>query len=57
MFSKAIEKIKCFFCRIGGFRRDRLGSYCLDSRRIFFVMFGYFRFFFFRELKEISSIF
>nr|5YHL_A Chain A, Prostaglandin E2 receptor EP4 subtype [Homo sapiens]5YWY_A Chain A, Prostaglandin E2 receptor EP4 subtype,Prostaglandin E2 receptor EP4 subtype [Homo sapiens] len=31
VLSKAIEKIKCLFCRIGGSRRERSGQHCSDS--------------------------
>ncbi|XP_002922659.2 prostaglandin E2 receptor EP4 subtype [Ailuropoda melanoleuca] len=55
VLSKAIEKIKCLFCRIGGSRRDRSGQHCSDSRRTSSAMSGHSRSFLSRELKEISS--
>ncbi|NP_001252975.1 prostaglandin E2 receptor EP4 subtype isoform X1 [Papio anubis] len=55
VLSKAIEKIKCLFCRIGGSRRERSGQHCSDSRRTSSAMSGHSRSFFSRELKEISS--
>ncbi|XP_003925954.1 prostaglandin E2 receptor EP4 subtype [Saimiri boliviensis] len=55
VLSKAIEKIKCLFCRIGGSRRERSGQHCSDSRRTSSAMSGHSRSFLSRELKEISS--
>lgn len=55
VLSKAIEKIKCLFCRIGGTRRDSPGQHCSDSRRTSSAMSGHSRSFLSRELKEISS--
>ncbi|KAM6156920.1 prostaglandin E2 receptor EP4 subtype [Erethizon dorsatum] len=55
VLSKAIEKIKCLFCRIGGSRRDRSGQHCSESRRTSSAMSNHSRSFFSRELKEISS--
>ncbi|XP_014637087.1 PREDICTED: prostaglandin E2 receptor EP4 subtype [Ceratotherium simum simum] len=55
VLSKAIEKIKCLFCRIGGSHRDRSGQHCADSRRTSSAMSGHSRSFLSRELKEISS--
>uniref|UniRef100_A0A8C6EA12 Prostaglandin E2 receptor EP4 subtype n=1 Tax=Moschus moschiferus TaxID=68415 RepID=A0A8C6EA12_MOSMO len=55
VLSKAIEKIKCLFCRIGGSRRERSGPHCSDSRRTSSAMSGHSRSFLSRELKEISS--
>ncbi|XP_053447716.1 prostaglandin E2 receptor EP4 subtype [Nycticebus coucang] len=55
VLSKAIEKIKCLFCRIGGSRRERSGQPCSDSRRTSSAMSGHSRSFLSRELKEISS--
>lgn len=55
VLSKAIEKIKCLFCRIGGSRRDHSGQHCSDSRRTSSAMSGHSRSFLSRELKEISS--
>lgn len=55
VLSKAIEKIKCLFCRIGGSRRDRQGPHCSDSRRTSSAMSAHSRSFLSRELKEISS--
>ncbi|XP_040833422.1 prostaglandin E2 receptor EP4 subtype [Ochotona curzoniae] len=55
VLSKAIEKIKCLFCRIGGSRRDHSGPHCTDSRRTSSAMSSHSRSFLSRELKEISS--
>ncbi|ELR60727.1 Prostaglandin E2 receptor EP4 subtype [Bos mutus] len=55
VLSKAIEKIKCLFCRIGGSRRERSGPHCSDSRRTSSAVSGHSRSFLSRELKEISS--
>ncbi|XP_036766761.1 prostaglandin E2 receptor EP4 subtype [Manis pentadactyla] len=55
VLSKAIEKIKCLFCRIGGSRRDGGGQHCSDSRRTSSAMSGHSRSFLSRDLKEISS--
>ncbi|XP_062942922.1 prostaglandin E2 receptor EP4 subtype [Cynocephalus volans] len=55
VLSRAIEKIKCLFCRIGGSSRDRSGQHCSDSRRTSSAMSGHSRSFLSRELKEISS--
>ncbi|EHB05568.1 Prostaglandin E2 receptor EP4 subtype [Heterocephalus glaber] len=55
VLSKAIEKIKCLFCRIGESRRDRSGQHCSESRRTSSAMSSHSRSFFPRELKEISS--
>ncbi|XP_012505410.1 PREDICTED: prostaglandin E2 receptor EP4 subtype [Propithecus coquereli] len=55
VLSKAIEKIKCLFCRIGGSRRDHSGQPCSDSRRTSSAMSGHSRSFLSRELREISS--
>ncbi|XP_020033901.1 prostaglandin E2 receptor EP4 subtype [Castor canadensis] len=56
VLSKAIEKIKCLFCRIGGSRRDRSGQHCSsESRRTSSAMSNHSRSFLSRELKEISS--
>lgn len=55
VLSKAIEKIKCLFCRIGGSRRDRSGQHCSDSRRTSSAVSGHSRSFLSRELREISS--
>ncbi|XP_006207744.2 prostaglandin E2 receptor EP4 subtype [Vicugna pacos] len=55
VLSKAIEKIKCLFCRIGGSRRERSGQHCSDSRRTSSAMSGHSRSFLSRELKEVSS--
>ena len=55
VISKAIEKIKCLFCRIGGSRRERSGPRCSDSRRTSSAASGHPRSVLSRELKEISS--
>ncbi|XP_020932314.1 prostaglandin E2 receptor EP4 subtype [Sus scrofa] len=55
VLSKAIEKIKCLFCRIGGSRREHPGQHCSDSRRTSSAMSGHSRSFLSRELKEVSS--
>lgn len=55
VLSKAIEKIKCLFCRIGGSRRDRSRQHCSESRRTSSAMSSHSRSFISRELKEISS--
>uniref|UniRef100_A0A8C3YDI4 Prostaglandin E2 receptor EP4 subtype n=2 Tax=Suina TaxID=35497 RepID=A0A8C3YDI4_9CETA len=54
VLSKAIEKIKCLFCRIGGSRGERSGQRCADSRTSS-AMSGHSRSFLSRELKEVSS--
>lgn len=55
VLSKAIEKIKCLFCRIGGSGRDSSAQHCSESRRTSSAMSGHSRSFLARELKEISS--
>lgn len=55
VLSKAMEKIKCLFCRIGGSRRDRSGQHCSESRQTSSALSGHSRSFLSRELKEISS--
>ncbi|CAK6444143.1 unnamed protein product [Pipistrellus nathusii] len=55
VLSKAMEKIKCLFCRIGGSGRDTSGQHCSDSRRTSSALSGHSRSFLSRELKEISS--
>ncbi|XP_020851880.1 prostaglandin E2 receptor EP4 subtype [Phascolarctos cinereus] len=55
VLSKAIEKIKCLFCRIGGGRRERSGGNfnCTGPRTS--AMSSHSRSFISRELKEVSS--
>ncbi|XP_037385893.1 prostaglandin E2 receptor EP4 subtype [Talpa occidentalis] len=55
VLSKAIKKIKCLFCRIGGSHRDHSGPHCSESRRTSSPMTGHSHSFLSRELKEISS--
>ncbi|XP_005876063.1 PREDICTED: prostaglandin E2 receptor EP4 subtype [Myotis brandtii] len=55
VLSKAMEKIKCLFCRIGGSGRDPSGQHCSDSRRTSSALSGHSRSFLSRELREISS--
>lgn len=56
VLSKAMEKIKCLFCRIGGGSgRDAAGQQCSDSRRTSSALSGHSRSFLARELKEVSS--
>lgn len=53
VLSKAIEKIKCLFCRIGGSHRDHPQP-CLESRTSS-ALSSHSRSFLSRELREISS--
>ncbi|NXN12539.1 PE2R4 protein, partial [Indicator maculatus] len=57
VLSKAIEKIKCLFCRIGGARRQHSGGNfnCVDGRRTSSGMSSQSPSFISRELREISS--
>uniref|UniRef100_A0A8C5LGH9 Prostaglandin E2 receptor EP4 subtype n=1 Tax=Jaculus jaculus TaxID=51337 RepID=A0A8C5LGH9_JACJA len=55
VLSKAIEKIKCLFCRIGGSGRERSAQHCSESRRTSSAMSSHSRSFLSRELKEVSS--
>lgn len=55
VLSKAIEKIKCLFCRIGGSSRDGSTQHCPESRRTSSAMSSHSRSFLSRELREISS--
>nr|XP_009482236.1 PREDICTED: prostaglandin E2 receptor EP4 subtype [Pelecanus crispus] len=57
VLSKAIEKIKCLFCRIGGARRQHSGGNfnCVDGRRTSSAMSSQSPSFISRELREISS--
>ncbi|KAM6229752.1 prostaglandin E2 receptor EP4 subtype isoform 2-T3 [Porphyrio hochstetteri] len=57
VLSKAIEKIKCLFCRIGGARRQHSGSNfnCVDGHRTSSAMSSQSPSFISRELREISS--
>ena len=43
VLSKAIEKIKCLFCRIGGSGRDSSAQHCSESRRTSSAMSGHSR--------------
>ncbi|XP_043834653.1 prostaglandin E2 receptor EP4 subtype [Dromiciops gliroides] len=56
VLSKAIEKIKCLFCRIGGGHRERSGGNfnCTEGHRTS-AMSSHSRSFISRELKEVSS--
>lgn len=56
VLSKAIEKVKCLFCRIGGARRQHSGNNCnwADGRRTS-VTASHSPSFISRELREISS--
>lgn len=55
VLSKAIEKIKCLFCRIGGPGRDGSAQHCSESRRTSSAVSSHSRSFLSRELREISS--
>lgn len=57
VLSKAIEKIKCLFCQIGGARRQHSGSNfnCVDGRRTSSAVSSQSPSFISRELREISS--
>ncbi|XP_070599510.1 prostaglandin E2 receptor EP4 subtype [Erythrolamprus reginae] len=57
VLSKAIEKVKCLFCRIGGARRQHSGNNCnwADGRRTSSVTASHSPSFISRELREISS--
>ncbi|KAH0627906.1 hypothetical protein JD844_008472 [Phrynosoma platyrhinos] len=57
VLSKAIEKVKCLFCRIGGARRQHSGSNfnCADGRRASSATASHSPSFISRELREISS--
>ncbi|XP_074851725.1 prostaglandin E2 receptor EP4 subtype [Carettochelys insculpta] len=57
VLSKAIEKIKCLFCRIGGARRQHSGSNfnCAEGCRTSSAMSSHSPSFISRELREISS--
>ncbi|XP_062984743.1 prostaglandin E2 receptor EP4 subtype [Elgaria multicarinata webbii] len=57
VLSKAIEKVKCLFCRIGGARRPHSGSNCncTDGRRASSTTAAHSPSFISRELREISS--
>lgn len=55
VLSKAIEKVKCLFCRIGGSGRDGSAQHCSESRRTSSAMSSHSRSFLSRELREISS--
>ncbi|KAM4875191.1 prostaglandin E2 receptor EP4 subtype [Thomomys bottae] len=53
---RAIEKIKCLFCRMGGGSRgDTSGQRCSESRRTSSALSSHSRSFLARELKELSS--
>ncbi|XP_069897190.1 prostaglandin E2 receptor EP4 subtype [Dipodomys merriami] len=56
VLSKAIEKVKCLFCRLGGgSRRHPPGPPCSESRRTSSALSSHSRSFLARELKELSS--
>lgn len=55
VLSKAIEKIKCLFCRIGGSHRERSGQHCSESRRTSSALSSHSRSVLSRELREVSS--
>uniref|UniRef100_A0A8C8RAE1 Prostaglandin E2 receptor EP4 subtype n=1 Tax=Pelusios castaneus TaxID=367368 RepID=A0A8C8RAE1_9SAUR len=57
VLSKAIEKIKCLFCRIGGARRQhsRSNFNCVEGCRTSSAMSSHSPSFVSRELREISS--
>ncbi|XP_053159897.1 prostaglandin E2 receptor EP4 subtype [Hemicordylus capensis] len=57
VLSKAIEKVKCLFCRIGGAHRQHSGSNynCTDVRRTSATTASHSPSFISRELREISS--
>uniref|UniRef100_A0A8C5SFX1 Prostaglandin E2 receptor EP4 subtype n=2 Tax=Laticauda TaxID=8627 RepID=A0A8C5SFX1_LATLA len=57
VLSKAIEKVKCLFCRIGGARRQHSGNNCnwADGRRTSSVTASHSPSFISRELREVSS--
>ncbi|XP_060617407.1 prostaglandin E2 receptor EP4 subtype [Anolis sagrei] len=57
VLSKAIEKVKCLFCRIGGAHRQHSGSNfnCTDGRRASSATATHSPSFISRELREISS--
>ncbi|XP_060092027.1 prostaglandin E2 receptor EP4 subtype [Heteronotia binoei] len=57
VLSKAIEKVKCLFCRIGGAHRQHSGSNCncTDGRRASAATANHSPSFISRELREVSS--
>ncbi|XP_034956322.1 prostaglandin E2 receptor EP4 subtype [Zootoca vivipara] len=57
VLSKAIEKVKCLFCRIGGGHRQHSGSNfnCADGRRASSATATHSPSFISRELREVSS--
>nr|XP_056703835.1 prostaglandin E2 receptor EP4 subtype [Euleptes europaea] len=55
VLSKAIEKVKCLFCRIGGAHRQHSGSNCTDGRRASATTANHSPSFISRELREVSS--
>ncbi|XP_054842966.1 prostaglandin E2 receptor EP4 subtype [Eublepharis macularius] len=57
VLSKAIEKVKCLFCRIGGVHRQHSGSNCncTDGRRPSATTTNHSPSFISRELREVSS--
>ncbi|KAM5264724.1 prostaglandin E2 receptor EP4 subtype [Ctenodactylus gundi] len=55
VLGKAIEKIKCLFCRIGGSGRDHSAQHCSESQRTSSATSHPSRSFLSRELKEFSS--
>ncbi|XP_060046966.1 prostaglandin E2 receptor EP4 subtype [Erinaceus europaeus] len=54
VLSKAIEKVKCLFCRLGGSHGDH-PPHCLEPRRTSSALSGHSRSFLSRELPELSS--
>uniref|UniRef100_A0ACB8EPJ8 Prostaglandin E2 receptor EP4 subtype n=1 Tax=Sphaerodactylus townsendi TaxID=933632 RepID=A0ACB8EPJ8_9SAUR len=57
VLSKAIEKVKCLFCRIGGAHRQHSGSNCncTEGRRVSAATANHSPSFISRELREVSS--
>lgn len=55
VLSKAIEKVKCLFCRIGGAHWQHSGNNCADVRRASSAIESHSPSFLSRELREISS--
>ncbi|XP_066474349.1 prostaglandin E2 receptor EP4 subtype [Tiliqua scincoides] len=55
VLSKAIEKVKCLFCRIGGAHWQHSGNNCTDGRRASSATASHSPSFISRELREISS--
>ncbi|XP_048224267.1 prostaglandin E2 receptor EP4 subtype [Perognathus longimembris pacificus] len=55
VLSKAMEKIKCLFCRLGGSRGEPSGPPCSEARRTSSGLSHASRSFLARELQELSS--